>query len=132
MKQTVLCVDDDIAILNVLDQLLHEDYYVITHTLPEKALSNIISDPSIILVISDHRMPGMTGLEMFRRLKELSPGREIYSIIYSGFSEVEHLMEEMINSKVINEFMTKTCPSNKLLTAVERGIKKMSERLKSH
>ena len=77
------------------------------------------------LILSDHRMPDMNGLQMLKKIRETMPERAFYTIIYSGYSEVEGEMGEMIRAKVINEFLTKSCPPKLLLQAVASGIKKI-------
>lgn len=124
MNPTILCVDDDAEVLKSLTILFEEDYNVLTCIHPLKALELLATNNDIRLILTDHRMPDMNGLQMLKRIRETMPERAFYTIIYSGYSEVEGEMDEMIRARVINEFLTKSCPPKLLLQAVASGIKK--------
>ncbi|WP_238256112.1 response regulator, partial [Methylorubrum podarium] len=60
-KGTILAVDDEPDILIALEDLFEEEYRVLTSAKPEEALDILRSEPDIAVVVSDQRMPGMTG-----------------------------------------------------------------------
>jgi len=77
MKKTIMLVDDDLPILNVVDDLLkQEGYNVIKVDNAIKAL-DILKKTKVDMVLIDHFMPKMTGLELLeeiradKRLKDL-------------------------------------------------------------
>lgn len=123
-KNVILCVDDDALIIKSLKKLFEYDYEVLTSLDPFEAL-DIIREQPVELVICDHRMPKMNGLQFFIKVGELYPGKKLYKIIYSGYSEMEKDMYKMIQSKVIDEFVTKTCPTEKLFETVANGLQSL-------
>ncbi len=123
-RTEILIIDDDALILKSLKKLLEYDYEVHATTDAFEGLE-ILKDKPIRLIICDHRMPKMNGLEFYLKVKELYPEKPIYKIIYSGYSEMEKDMFKMIQSKVINEFITKSCPTEMLYKTVMNGIQKV-------
>ncbi|HZB94035.1 MAG TPA: response regulator [Stellaceae bacterium] len=84
---TVLFVDDDPAVSNstvaMLEQLGHR---VLAAPSGALALDVFRLEPKIDLVITDHAMPGMNGMELAQRLRELRPGLPI--ILATGYADV--------------------------------------------
>ena len=71
---SVLVVDDDRDIRESLAEILqHAGYRVDTAGSGREALERLGSDPGYGAVLSDIRMPGMSGMEFYRRLRELRP-----------------------------------------------------------
>lgn len=121
-KDCILCVDDDALILKSLKKLLELEYEVFITLDPYEAL-DIVREQPVKLIICDHRMPKMNGLQFYMKLKELYPEKSVYKIIYSGYSEMEKDMYKMIQAKVIDEFVTKTCSTEKLFETIGNGIR---------
>jgi two-component system NtrC family sensor kinase len=72
---SVLVVDDDRDIRESLAEILqHAGYRVDTAGSGSEALERLVADPGYDAVLSDIRMPGMSGMEFYRRLRELRPG----------------------------------------------------------
>lgn len=72
-RHTVLCVDDEASVLNSLRRFLRrEPYDLVTVTEPSQALE-ILRRRSVSLVLSDQRMPGMTGVELLSQIRERWP-----------------------------------------------------------
>lgn len=124
-KHALLCVDDEFEIVKSLKLLFEDDFDVFTSTEPVLALNILRENERIVAIISDHRMPEMNGLQFLKKVKELFPNRSMYNIIYSGYSEVEDDMQEMVKARVINEFLTKSCPAKMLIQTVTNGIEKV-------
>ena len=84
----ILVVDDDAIILAGTAAMLED----LGHTVVEaasglRALELLEADPAVDLVITDHAMPGMTGLELVGRIRVLRP--ELPVIIASGYADVQ-------------------------------------------
>ena len=90
-KYTILLVDDEEYILRVLQRVLGEEkrFEMITATSGQEALEKIRQN-SIDLVISDQRMPGMTGIELLTQIKQMYP--DSVRIILSGFTDIDALI----------------------------------------
>lgn len=84
--ERILFVDDETTVTDVIGQLLSAlGYRVETHCEPLKALERFRLDPhGYDLVITDMTMPGMTGVQLFFKLKEIR--KEIPVIVCTGHS----------------------------------------------
>lgn len=82
---TVLIVDDEVAILSALRRCLRrEGYRILTADTPEAALRAL--DESVVdLVLSDHKMPAMDGLELLAEARKRQPNAA--RLLISGWSE---------------------------------------------
>jgi DNA-binding NtrC family response regulator len=81
----LLIVDDDEQILLLLGKLLAEEevYRISTASDPRNALDLLRASPFDLLV-ADHRMPEMTGIELIRHAKRLHP--DLIAILITGFA----------------------------------------------
>ena len=70
--KTILCVDDEAAILKALQRELSRYGRVLTANGPAQALS-ILSKEEVALVVCDFRMPGMDGLQLLHLLRKTYP-----------------------------------------------------------
>ena len=68
----VLCVDDEPAILAMLERALGSQYEVVARTDPEAALA-LVQPGRFSVVISDMKMPGMSGVEFLEQVKKIDP-----------------------------------------------------------
>jgi DNA-binding NtrC family response regulator len=84
-RHAVLCVDDEPAILAALRRSLsREPYDLLMTESPVHALRCVESRP-ISLVLSDQRMPAMSGIDMLHSIHESSP--DTLGVILTGFPE---------------------------------------------
>jgi response regulator RpfG family c-di-GMP phosphodiesterase len=70
--KTVLIVDDEVVNLRMLERLLRSHYSVLTATNGVAALE-ILKREDVSVLISDQRMPGMTGIELLRESRNINP-----------------------------------------------------------
>ncbi len=88
-KQSILVVDDTPENIDVLRNILAEDYRIRVATSGEKALKIIYSDEPPDLILLDIMMPGLSGLEICRRLKANPDRRRIPVIFVTAMSSIE-------------------------------------------
>lgn len=101
---TLLFVDDEENVLSSLKRIfMEENYTILTATSAAKALEIMEARP-VQLVISDHRMPGMTGAEMLKRIKESWP--ETIRIMLTGYADVNSIMGA-VKDGAVYKFITK-------------------------
>ena len=74
-RGSILFVEDDESILEVIAIFLREDYAVTTAARGDTALE-CFREGSFDLVISDVRMPGLDGIGLFREVRRLRPGQK--------------------------------------------------------
>jgi putative two-component system response regulator len=120
---TVLFVDDDQHILSAIKRIF--DNKAITPLFtdnPHEAL-NIIERQEIAVLVSDNLMPGMTGMELLVRIRELSP--DTVKILMTAYADLDTVINA-INTGEVFKFITKPWENNLLINAVEEGIKRYS------
>ena len=88
-KQTVLVVDDTVENIDLLTEVLGEEYRVRVATSGEKALKIVYSDDPPDLVLLDIMMPDLSGHEVCRRLKANPDRRRIPVIFVTAMSTIE-------------------------------------------
>ena len=89
----ILVVDDDMSNLNALKRALRREYNVFLATNGQDALS-IMEQNDIDLIIADHRMPGMTGMELLEKILQKHP--DIIRIVLTAYAD-ERLFMDAIN-----------------------------------
>lgn len=118
MSYKILIVDDEAANLRILERLFRRAYTVISATSGAEALEQLkLHD--VALIISDQRMPGMTGIEFLKRAAEMR--QQTVRIILTGYTDAATLVEA-INSGVIYKYVTKPWVNEDLQQTVERGL----------
>jgi len=121
-RYTVLIVDDEPPVRKALRRVLrYEPYNVVDMGNPLEALDYVQRHP-VDLVISDHTMPHMTGLDLLRRIRLLKPST--VRILLTGNATLE-LAVKAINDGGIFRFVTKPWDNNEFLLAVRLGLRQM-------
>ena len=83
VKKKVLIVDDDPQVRKILERMLGEDYEIFSVEEGNRALDCIAQSPPD-LVILDIMMPGISGIEVCRRIREEHPERDIHVLMLSA------------------------------------------------
>ncbi|MDQ6970960.1 MAG: sigma-54 dependent transcriptional regulator [Mariprofundus sp.] len=110
---SILLVDDEVRVLESLQRLLEDDFDVYLANSPDEAMV-ILSDEWIQVVLSDQRMPGMSGIEFLQEVRERFP--EVIRMIISGYTDSDDIIKA-INDSGIHQYITKPWdPDNLLLT----------------
>jgi len=103
-KRTLLLVDDEENILSAMKRLLRKEGYDIRIASGGEEGLKLLAEHPVDVIISDQRMPGMTGVEFLRRAKVLHP--ESIRIVLSGYTELQSVTSA-INEGAIYKFLTK-------------------------
>lgn len=118
-KSTILCVDDEPNVLKALRRLLRGGPYdVITCESGAEALE-ILNHCSPEVIISDQRMPGMTGTEFLAQVKDRHP--ESVRVVLSGYADAASILES-INRGHIFRFLTKPWQDDDLREAIRQCV----------
>lgn len=118
--RTILIVDDEEAIINSLCRLLRQDGYHILHTTDALDGLEILAKNEVDVVISDQRMPGMTGVEFLRRAKSIHPGT--VRMVLSGYADLQSVTDA-INEGAIYKFLTKPWDRDRLRSHVQEAFR---------
>ena len=115
---TILYLDDEPAIGLILEDTLERAGHVIigTRTVPE-ALQALARGP-VDLVISDYRMPGLTGLEFLELLR--AEGHDVPLIMLTGYATIEHAVESIKAGAI--DYITKPVRPEQLELSVSKGL----------
>jgi PAS domain S-box-containing protein len=93
-RECVLVVDDEPQVLVALEDLLSDDFRVITTDSPETALRLVKNEPDIAVVMSDQRMPRMAGDELLAQLASSSSAARILVTGYADLAAVVRAVNE--------------------------------------
>ena len=117
---TLLLVDDEPNIISSLQRLLRRDgYTILACDSPEKAFE-ILSGQPVDVILSDQRMPGMSGVEFLRRVRRTHP--DTVRIVLSGFSDLQFITDA-INEGAIYKFLTKPWDDTQLREQVREAFR---------
>lgn len=118
-KARILVVDDNEAVLDSLgEQLRCEGYDVVCSTTPERALE-LLHDQSFAVVISDQKMPGMTGTQLLAEVNRLQP--HCSRILITGILSADTVIGA-INQGEIFRFLAKPWLRAELLATVNNAV----------
>jgi len=119
LEQTVLLVDDDAHLLMSLRRALRaEPYALLLASSPTEALGILASRP-IDVLITDHRMPGMSGVEFLSRVRAQFP--HVVSMMLTGHADVSTAIRA-INSGEVYRLFTKPCEAGTLALAIRQAL----------
>lgn len=121
-EHLILLVDDEISILKSMTRLLRKTpYTVITAGSGQEALDILaVPDRSVSMIISDQKMPGMTGAEFLEKSRVYVP--DAIRFLLTGYSDMETLVDA-INKGKVQRYISKPWDDNDLLLTIENGIK---------
>ncbi len=117
-KATIVIVDDEENMGVILSRILRmEDYHVTPFSDPAKALDYIKATPPN-LVITDMRMPGVSGMDILRAGREAGPGTNV--IVMTAYATIEKAVECMREGAF--DYITKPFKTDELLMTVNKAV----------
>lgn len=122
MKHTILCVDDEIDNVEALERIFRSNYLVLKATSGQQALELLDQNPDpISLIITDQRMPHMTGVEFLSQTLEKHP--DTIRILLTGYADMESVIAA-VNSGQIYRYLNKPWDPIDLTSTVARAIER--------
>src|SRR3569832_2140415 len=118
-NRRVLCVDDEVRVLEGLERTLFEHFEVTTESNPLRAVALIEAGPPFAVVLSDMRMPELDGAGLLARARELAPLTS--RLLLTGQSDVNSAVAA-VNEGQILRVLWKPCPPEALISALELGV----------
>lgn len=118
-KAKILVVDDEAGILDLCTRILQQSYEIATAPDGPAAIAAARGSPPDLL-LTDIRMPGMTGLEAAKRIVEAHP--EVSVVVMTGFSEFDTLLETVRLG--VSGFLMKPFTPDDLRKTVEESLRK--------
>jgi putative nucleotidyltransferase with HDIG domain len=122
--EKILVVDDEDMIRDLCSHILSTEGYQVTTASNGTAALEELSRSTPELMITDIRMPGIDGLELFERVKALK--QDVVTIFITGHGTLDTAIESLMRG--VDGFLLKPFTQEELLGAVNRAIS--SSRLK--
>ena len=110
----MLFVDDERRVLTSMRAMFRRDYEVLLANSGQEAI-DLLRDHAVDVIVSDQRMPGMTGVEVLKAVKRLAPNA--MRILLTGYADLKAI-EASINEGEVFRYLTKPCPSEELKEAI--------------
>jgi len=117
----ILIVDDEEAILETMTYTFMGSYEVITADDPQRALALMDRHAPVAVVITDQRMPGMTGVELLKKIYERHP--ETVRIMLTGFADSEATIQA-INDGHVYAYVHKPWEPDELKQVVKQAVER--------
>jgi len=136
MLPTIVCIDDEAHNNEALERLLRKKFRILSATQPQEGLE-LIKEHKPAVIISDQRMPQMTGVELLKKSLEYSP--DSVRLLLTGYTDLESVISA-INEGQIYRYLTKPWEPNDVMMTIESAIdtynmkqeiRKQNEELKS-
>jgi response regulator RpfG family c-di-GMP phosphodiesterase len=115
MNHKILFVDDEPAVLEGYKRVLYKDFHAETAVGGEAAIAAAQHNGPYAVVVSDMRMPGMDGVQVLSRMREISP--ETVRVILTGYADMQSAIDA-VNEGRIFRFLTKPCEARNLKLAL--------------
>src|SRR5262249_38358400 len=117
-RHTLLIVDDEPDVLDSLRHQFHREYRVLT-SLAGKDAIQILENDEVELILSDQRMPGMSGDQFLRQARELKP--DAIRMLFTGYADIQAVIRA-VNEGHIFRYILKPWDSAELEAIVRQGV----------
>ena len=137
-RLTVLLVDDEVENVELLRRVLHRHYNIISAHAGEEGIELLRANPGVAVVITDQRMPGLSGVALLREAVEFAP--DAIRIIVSGYTDTQDILDA-INLGHVDRFIVKPVQVDRLANTVKdalevyylsRELEEKTQRLEEH
>jgi putative two-component system response regulator len=121
MKQmySVLCVDDDVSVLKVLNKILSQSSFRVVTTTDVLYGINILKEKSFDVIVADYNMPDLNGINFLKQAKTITP--DAIRIILTGYSDI-NITIAAINEGEIHKYITKPLNNKEFITSIRDAI----------
>jgi signal transduction histidine kinase len=119
VRPTLLVVDDEPGVLRSVHDLLRIDYHVVTCESGALALEILRSSAAIDVIMSDQRMPGMTGVDVLRHAREIRP--EATRLLFTAYTDIRTVVDA-INQGHVFRYLSKPWEPEELEAMVRQAV----------
>ncbi|GAB5441237.1 MAG: hypothetical protein Fues2KO_15860 [Fuerstiella sp.] len=119
-KHPVLIVDDEPDVLFSLKGLLRREFTLHTAESGEEALQ-ILKEHPVHVIMTDQRMPGMSGVELMQQVRESFP--EAIRIVFTGYADIKAVVKA-INSGGLFRYITKPWDPDELIETLKEAAQR--------
>ncbi|QGY04501.1 response regulator [Methylobacterium mesophilicum SR1.6/6] len=117
---TILAVDDEPDILIALEDLFEDSYRVLTTSRPAEALEILRAEPDIAVILSDQRMPGLTGDAL---LAEARGFHDAQAILLTGYADITAVIAALNRGGIVG-YVTKPWDAGLLRSTVRQAFER--------
>jgi signal transduction histidine kinase len=118
-RPTILVVDDEPEVLHSVHDLLRLDYRVLTCERGTDAVAVLASGEPVQVVMSDQRMPGVSGVEVLKQARALRP--EVTRLLITAYADVKAVVDA-INEGCVYRYIAKPWDPDELQTVVRQAV----------
>ncbi|MEJ6001234.1 EAL domain-containing protein [Paucibacter soli] len=118
---TVLVVDDDLGVIGALKRLLRREGIAVLSATSAAGGFELLATTAVGVIISDQRMPGVSGSVFLEAVRELHP--DSIRILLTGYTELESVIEA-INRGTVYKVLTKPWDDKQLADNVREALKR--------
>jgi signal transduction histidine kinase len=119
LRHTILVVDDEADVVASIQDLLRLEFRVLGASRPHEGLQ-ILRDEPVQVILSDQRMPDMTGVELLQRVRAEHP--EITRLLFTGYADLKTVIDA-INRGNVFRYITKPWDPDELATIVRQAAR---------
>ncbi|HEY2586343.1 MAG TPA: hybrid sensor histidine kinase/response regulator [Tepidisphaeraceae bacterium] len=119
-RHTLLVLDDEPDVVKSVQDLLRMDYRVLGTSNAPEAL-DILRREEVHLIMTDQRMPGMTGVEFLSRVRGEYP--EAVRLLFTGYADI-HAVIDAINQGNVYRYITKPWDPDELQTVIREAAER--------
>lgn len=94
----ILCVDDEVHILSTLERFCRNEGFAMKSAASASEGLEILAREPFEIVLTDYRMPGMTGLDFLREVERRWPGKA--RILLSGYADLPAVAQALERSEI--------------------------------
>jgi two-component system response regulator HupR/HoxA len=123
MSLKILCVDDEIDVLNTMEETLSIKYDVFTAKSAEEGLQILEKEENISVIISDQYMDGISGIEFLKNCRENYPNA--VRLLVSGYMDLVDVLPN-IEYGIVNRFIKKPWSVASLYRIIDQSIVNIS------
>ncbi|MGB8320568.1 MAG: sigma-54 dependent transcriptional regulator [Ignavibacteriaceae bacterium] len=120
MKESILIIDDESELRNLLVKLLRLDDYITYDAENGRSGLDFIKKDDVAVVITDVRLPDINGIDLINKIKEASPLCEI--IVLTAYGTIEDGVRAIKEGAF--DYITKGDEDNKIIPLVKRAVEK--------
>lgn len=117
---TILIVDDQVEVLNMLRRLLSKDYNVVLANNGNEALEYLKKETAAV-ILSDQRMPKMDGVTFLNEAQKIRP--EAIRIMITGYADIDATIGA-VNQAGIFQYISKPFEPDELKSIVKKAVQK--------
>ena len=118
-KPTLLVVDDEPEVLRSLHDLFRLEFRVLTHEHPSEALATLAGDTDVDVVMSDQRMPEMSGVQFLERARAVRP--DATRLLFTGYADIKAVIDA-VNRGHIARYVAKPWDVDELTTVIRQAV----------